>query len=125
MNEVLKYFEDNTYYSVVSGNVTFDIQNHDYWEFQKLLVNQCDELEEKDEELEEKDYEIYRLRDERDKNLDNVMFLSKVNDEKQEVIDKAIEFIDKYCIDDEFYINLTYKEKAIIEVKKILQGDDK
>lgn len=39
--------------------------------------------------------------------------------------EKALEFIDKYCIDDEFYLNLTYKEKAIIEVKKILQGDDK
>lgn len=41
----------------------------------------------------------------------------------EDKIKKAIEFIDKYCIDDEFYINLTYKEKAIIEVKKILKGE--
>lgn len=36
--------------------------------------------------------------------------------------EKAIEFIKKYCIDDEFYINLSYKEKAIIEVLNILQN---
>ena len=41
----------------------------------------------------------------------------------EDKIKKAIEFIDEYCIDDEFYINLTYKEKAIIEVKEILKED--
>ena len=52
MNEVLKWYEDNTYYSVKSGNVTFDIQNDDYWEFHRLLTNQCYKLEEKDKEIE-------------------------------------------------------------------------
>ena len=51
MNEVLKWYEDNTYYSVKSGNVTFDIQNDDYWEFHRLLTNQCIELDLKDKEI--------------------------------------------------------------------------
>ena len=41
---------------------------------------------------------------------------------QQEAIEKAIEYIKKYCIDDEFYINLSDKEKAIIEVLNILQN---
>ena len=44
------------------------------------------------------------------------------NDEKQEVIDKAIEYIKEYCIDDEFYVNLSNKEKNIKEVLNILKG---
>lgn len=38
---------------------------------------------------------------------------------------KAIEYIEENCIDDEFYINLTNKEKHIIEVLNILKGSDK
>lgn len=50
----------------------------------------------------------------------------KIEIEKlQSRIDKTIKFIEKYCIDDEFYINLTYKEKGILEALKILKGDDK
>ena len=39
-------------------------------------------------------------------------------------IDKAIEYIKENCIDDEFYINLTNKEKNIIKVLDILKGED-
>lgn len=39
-------------------------------------------------------------------------------------IDKAVEYIKEYCIDDEFYINLTNKEKHIIEVLNILQSEN-
>lgn len=37
--------------------------------------------------------------------------------------EKAIEYIKENCIDDEFYINLTYKEKHIIKALEILKGD--
>ena len=45
--------------------------------------------------------------------------------ELQDRIDKAIEYIEQNCIDDEFYINLTRKEKEIIKVLDILKGSDK
>lgn len=38
-------------------------------------------------------------------------------------IDKAIEYIEENCIDDEFYVNLTNKEKSIIEALKLLKGE--
>lgn len=37
---------------------------------------------------------------------------------------KAIKHIKEYCIDDEFYINLTNKEKNIIDVLNILQDGE-
>ena len=43
---------------------------------------------------------------------------------RDEKIDKAIECIKEYCIDDEFYINLTKKEKCIFDVLHILEGED-
>ena len=48
MSEVLKWFEDNIYYSVNSGNATFSIQNEDLWEFEKLLKKQDRELQQKE-----------------------------------------------------------------------------
>lgn len=51
-------------------------------------------------------------------------FMIDRNDEKQERIDKAIEYIKENCIDDEFYINLTKKEKNIFKVLDILNGDE-
>lgn len=42
----------------------------------------------------------------------------------QQRIDKALDHIEKYCIDDEFYVNLTNKEKNIIVVKNILNRKD-
>lgn len=58
--------------------------------------------------------------------------LVKIIDNKRECIkmlkeriDKAIEYIEQNCIDDEFYINLTRKEKEIIKVLYILKGSDK
>lgn len=52
------------------------------------------------------------------------MSKEKEIDRLNNIINRAIEFIEKYCIDDEFYINLSYKEKAIFEVLKILKGID-
>lgn len=40
-------------------------------------------------------------------------------------INKAIKHIEENCIDDEFYINLTRKEKGIVKVLDILKGCDK
>ena len=37
-------------------------------------------------------------------------------------IDKAIEYIEENCIDDEFEVNLTKKEKEIKKVLDILKG---
>lgn len=44
--------------------------------------------------------------------------------EQQHKIDKAIEYIKENCIDDEFYVNLTKKEKCIIDVLEILGGNN-
>lgn len=41
----------------------------------------------------------------------------------QETINKTIEYIEENCIDDEFYINLTNKEKNIFNILNILKGD--
>lgn len=38
------------------------------------------------------------------------------------IIKQAIEYIEQNCIDDEFYINLTRKEKEIIKVLDLLKG---
>ncbi len=38
---------------------------------------------------------------------------------------RAIKYIKENCIDDEFYINLTNKEKHIIQALDILQGEYK
>lgn len=53
MSEVLKWFYDNIYYSVHSGNVTFSIQNEDLWEFEELLKKQDKELQQKDNIIKE------------------------------------------------------------------------
>ena len=38
------------------------------------------------------------------------------------IINKAINYIKEHCIDDEFYINLSNKEKGIIDVLTILEN---
>jgi hypothetical protein len=63
---------------------------------------------------------ITNLQKERDKNLDNVMFLSKVNDEKQDIIDKAIEILNQ--LNETLPTDLVYSEIAHAEY--ILQGSD-
>lgn len=50
--------------------------------------------------------------------------LSTMVCELQKRIDKAIVYIKEYCIDDEFYINLTNKEKCIFDVLQILQSKE-
>lgn len=44
--------------------------------------------------------------------------------EQDKKINIAIKYIKQYCIDDEFYVNLTKKEKYIIDVLNILEGKD-
>ena len=72
--------------------------------------------------------EIERLKEEND------ILCSIANGEKEKEekilelinrINKAIEYIEEHCIDDEFYINLSNKEKGIIDVLNILKGVDK
>jgi len=53
MSEVLKWFEDNIYYSVNSGTATFSIQNEDLWEFEELLKKQDRELQQKENIIKE------------------------------------------------------------------------
>ena len=57
--------------------------------------------------------------------LDCITDLEEENKQLKEDRKKAIKYIKEYCIDDEFYINLTNKEKNIIEVLNILEGSDK
>ena len=40
-------------------------------------------------------------------------------------IKQVIKIIEENCIDDEFYLNLTNKEKTILYALEILKGDDK
>lgn len=70
--------------------------------------------------------EVLKLKKERDKNLDNVMFLSKVADEKQERIDKAIEYIknNSYIAPIE-EIPLFTMNSNPQDLLNILQGSDK
>ena len=58
-----------------------------------------------------------------DEAIKNLIRLDKELDKKNKIVFKAIEYIKQYCIDDEFYINLTKKEKNIIEVLDILEGE--
>lgn len=50
--------------------------------------------------------------------------MSKNYFEEKSRNEKAIKHIKEYCIDDEFYINLTNKEKNIIDVLNILQDGE-
>lgn len=67
-----------------------------------------------------------RLKEELFKSVNNTNNSMELTENYKSRCEKAIEYIKEYCIDDEFYINLSYKEKAIIEVLNILQngGED-
>jgi lysyl-tRNA synthetase class I len=54
--------------------------------------------------IREETYEFYR---------EQTLLLTEEYKELKERIDKAIKYIEQYCIDDEFYINLSKKEKNI------------
>lgn len=58
-----------------------------------------------------------------DEAIKNLIRLDKELDKKNKIVFKAINHIEQYCIDDEFYINLTKKEKNIFEVLNILKGE--
>ena len=57
-----------------------------------------------------------------ERSQETIIRLTKENKDYKSRCEKAIGYINKYCIDDEFYINLSNKEKAIIEVLNILQN---
>ena len=44
--------------------------------------------------------------------------------EKDNIINNAKNFVKEHCIDDEFIVNLSKKEKAIIKVLDILEGKE-
>lgn len=80
----------------------------------KNLTNKNKELQETIEELEL----------ENEKLVCEIKYGIRQYEDLQKTIDKAIEHIEEYCIDDEFYINLTNKEKHIFNVLDILKGED-
>ena len=139
MNEVLKWYEDNTYYSVKSGNVTFDIQNNDYWEFHRLLTNQCYKLEEKDKEIERlnKDLdtaiEICNNRQKEIVKLNNIIneFIDDIEEYlysnlkvfcgDYDIHYRDLEIQDKHCEGFDFTIKLQEKINKLKELK----GSDK
>lgn len=57
--------------------------------------------------------------------LDKTFALEEI-ERLNSIINKVIKYIKEHCIDDEFYINLSNKEKGIIDVLTILEnGVDK
>lgn len=42
--------------------------------------------------------------------------------QRDNLIKKVINYIKDYCIDDEFYINLTNKEKSIVDLLTLLEN---
>jgi hypothetical protein len=78
--------------------------------------------------LEEKVEKLNKELDEATKiiNIKHKAFIDTIQEltETATRIDKTIEYIEEYCIDDEFYVNLTKKEKNIIEAYNILKGED-
>lgn len=67
---------------------------------------------------------IHNILDANTKLLDNKKELEKQLLEKDKIINNAINIIKEYCIDDEFIVNLSKKEKAIIKVLNILEGKE-
>ena len=99
-------------------------ENEEYWH--NAFSDLEDEYARLKQEIEEyKDTETYSKRFLYKANKErlnaNLKLVNELEDYKSRC-EKAVEFIEKYCIDDEFYINLTYKEKAIFEVLNILNG---
>lgn len=118
MNEVLKWYEDNTYYSVKSGNVTFDIQNNDYWEFHRLLTNQCYKLEEKDKEIKR----LNNIIDEFIDDIEEYLYSNpKVFCGDYDIYYSDLERQDKHCEGFDFTIELQQKINKLKELK----GSDK
>ena len=83
----------------------------------KLLLDYITNLQEENERLSK---ELQQEKKDFKEANDNCFELKHY----KSTIDKAIEYIKEHCIDDEFYINLTNKEKHIIDVLSILQGED-
>lgn len=70
-----------------------------------------------------KDY-ITNLQEKYERMKENAEILSNGYNDLEKRNEKAIEYIKENCIDDEFYVNLTNKEKHIIEALNILKGGE-
>ena len=116
IKEILEYLKDKNDYIEDFGikYKRIHIDNGDL----KILLDYITSLEQENE----------RLKDSKDWWKDRFFAQQEYDDshritaiEYKKRIYKAIDYIKKYCIDDEFYINLSNKEKAIIEVLNILE----
>lgn len=67
---------------------------------------------------------IKNLIDANTKLLDSNRDLKRILEEKELLINVVINYIKANCIDDEFYINLSNKEKCIIKALNILEGKE-
>ena len=66
---------------------------------------------------------ITNLQEKYERMKENAEILSNGYNDLEKRNEKAIEYIEENCIDDEFYINLTNKEKNIIKALNILKGE--
>lgn len=120
-NEELKKKLDRRYYKneyerIKQENERLQENNSN---MQEEMARVWEENERLKEEQEYNNYCDKQLR----KKISNLEYKITTLENYKSRCEKAIEFINKYCIDDEFYINLSYKEKAIIEVLNILQNE--
>lgn len=92
----------------------------------ELILEQLDELEEKDKEIESLKKQLEYLRS--NEYLKQVKwerdFNEKLNDDLKKRINKAIEYIKQYNLEG-VKINSDYWYDCLIELLEILKGDDK
>ena len=87
------------------------------------ITNLQKQIEEYQKALDETMSEKIDLQEENQRLKENNQNMQVEMSRSWERIDKAIEYIKEYCIDEEFYINIPAEEKGIIEVLKILKGE--
>lgn len=139
IKEILELYknEDIEYYNLVSDlgydkllNYIIKLQyyyNDNVNDYEKLIIKYSN-LQEENKKLKyhiEKDNNVSLAKYNKLKNEKEQLELTlSVLKDNRLIIKKAIEYIKEYCIDDEFYINLTNKEKHIIDVLNILKGEE-
>ena len=102
-------------------NVINQEEMDNLWEYIPNLQKENEELKERIHDL-LLDNTDYKLENERlNKQYD---LMENSLDRKQGLIDKVIRYIEENCIDDEFYLNLTNKEKHIIVALNMLLGEE-
>lgn len=132
IKEILSIIEKVANKEIASRNALMEMKAKDYHQLLDFIIN----LQEENKHLDEVNCKLRRNIEKlknTNKNLKEELILMVKDDEKSqetiikqaEIKNKAIKYLKEYCIDDEFYINLTNKEKNIIEVLNILEGSDK